>query len=177
MANTIKKLIDASDLEKVYNLLLEKNTNSYSKDGSVTIGEIRALYGAACVNLLIKPNNEPSKDFAIYVIDSQSGDNVSLLNLNYEKPEDGLKQWGCIDGSELPEGYYDINSIKHSEFLGLGNTPWTVLSNMNIVIDETCKFSSEEVLANILWEITLYGFDEKAVMDFFEDLNKSILQK
>lgn len=179
MANTIKKLIDISDLEVVYNILLDRNTNSFNKDSALSIEGIRSLYGATCLTLLIKPNKEPNKDFKLYISDCPHGTgvDVSLLNLNYEKPKDGLEPWGCIGDSEVPYGYYDANSIKHAKLLSIGNTPWVELSNMDIIVDESCQLSNEEILANLLWEITFYGFDEKAIMEFFEDLNQSILQK
>lgn len=95
----------------------------------------------------------------------ESYNEVYLLNPRYEEPPADLKCWG---GKNPPKGYYNCNLKKYSKYWGFGDTPWAelvsskVINNINLTIDE--------LVAEIVWELTFHGYTEKQIHAFYGTL-------
>jgi len=101
--------------------------------------------------------------------------NVSLINKNFVKePPSGLKHWGGNDSDEhdCPEGYYNANWIGYYPSFGIGRD-WGGFINGEIVVDENASDLTElEILTEILWEITFYGFSCQVVEKFWDTIDE-----
>lgn len=84
---------------------------------------------------------------------------VCLLNKKFVEPKKGLIAWSGAGRKKAPKGYYNYNLVKHNQFFALSFMPWKVLIDTPIV--NRTKLEMDEVVAEILWEFTYYGFSQK----------------
>jgi hypothetical protein len=79
------------------------------------------------------------------------------------------------DGT-LDKDYYTYINVNlrdlSGEETGIGNQPWAELISMEI--ENETNLQNEELLGEILWEITFHGFSESKVMKFWENLSLSV---
>lgn len=94
-------------------------------------------------------------------VDKKKYVEVCLLNPNFVAPEKGLKPWGCKKGQIPPKGYYNVNDNCYSKYFALGFTAWSKLIDTPVIIEKSVKLHPYEVLGEILWELTFYGWSEK----------------
>ena len=172
---TLRQALKLVNREKVYKLIYQKDNHNEPGCGH-TLEQIRVSYTHVIKELLSKPksrrpykypwhlqNRKDSFDNTMYV-------DVSFLNPNYEAPPKGLKPWGnmmagcrntCLNYDAPPKGHYNCNASKYSKFFAAGLTPWKKIVDAEIVFKGT--FSLEKIVAEILWEITFYGWTETQV--------------
>jgi hypothetical protein len=92
---------------------------------------------------------------------------VCLLNPKYIAPAKGLKPWG---GKNPPEGHYNVNLNKYNHYFAMGGTSWSELIDTPIINETKC--SLEQMVAEILWEFTFYGWTEEKTDKKMEELKK-----
>lgn len=90
---------------------------------------------------------------------------VAMINPNFVEPPEELKPWGCREGENAPEGFYNVNDEKHNKYFGFGLSPWSHIIDTEIVI-EVPHLAPFELLAEILWELTFYGWSETKQKEF-----------
>jgi len=94
---------------------------------------------------------------------------VSMINLEYIEPPVGAKPWGGEVGEVVPEGYYNCNEEKYNKYFGFGLSPWSEIID-NPIFNET-NLDDYEILAEILWELTFYGWTQKQQENFRSELD------
>ena len=111
---------------------------------------------------------KPQKPFRYEIVVQKAKDHfdkkpyvdVYMLNPDYVKPDENLKPWG---GENAPEGYYNCNDEKYNERFAFGYTSWkeVIDTKINVRTPITSHFDWPRILAEILSELTFYGFTEK----------------
>jgi len=185
-------LIKVCDRSKVFDFILKKGDEGDSKNN--TIEYVTSAYSSTLDEMLKKELKESR--YKIYVkmetdwhfnylkenpdkkhitdtddVKDYQYIDASLLNLDFEgHPDRSLEAWGgkSEDKNDCPEGCYNCNYEGYQEYYGIGNTSWGSLLNSEIV--DTLNLSNENLLAEILWEITFYGFEEKEQTEFWDML-------
>jgi hypothetical protein len=94
---------------------------------------------------------------------------VCFLNNRYVAPPKYAKPWG---GKNPPKGHYNCNLSKYNKVFAMGFTAWSKLIDTPIVNE--AELSSEELAAEILWELTFYGWTEKRVNSHVEGIKTKI---
>jgi len=95
---------------------------------------------------------------------------VGMINLNFVAPDPSLNPWGCDKEETPPEGYYNVNDEKHNKYFGFGLSPWSEIIDTEIIC-EIPELKDYEVLAEILWELTFYGWTQKKQEEFRQELD------
>jgi len=169
----------------VYTILYHKHTadGHTSKTGnSYSFDECMSAYQSIIIQMMMKPIKKLKAAMPLYVSyekeevegNDESYYSVFLLNLNYEEPPKDRKPWA---GSNHPEGYYNFNLNKYNKFFAVLGSNWTQLINSNVIVDQSAidtSVTNEQLVAEILWEITFYGYSEKKVNRFVNTLGKSV---
>jgi hypothetical protein len=99
---------------------------------------------------------------------------VCLRNLNYIKPDDGLKPWGgsCEDKDDAPDGHYNINHNDYNERFAI-HLPWRLLVSLEVDFDESVEgMELEKLMAEFIWEITFDGFEENSYQKLRNQLDQ-----
>lgn len=96
---------------------------------------------------------------------------VCYINNNYIDPL-GLIPYGAEIDKIVPEGHYNANDEKYSKYLGFGFSPWDEVAGTEVTFNE--NFSPEILVAEILWELTFYGFKESESQAFAEKLSRDV---
>ena len=99
---------------------------------------------------------------------------VCLLNLKYKAPKEGLRPWGCHKGKKPPKGHYDVNAEKHNQYFAFGFSSWSEIIDTPILDDTSLE--PHEILAEILWELTFYGWTQKDVKKEMDKIEGSMEQ-
>lgn len=175
---TLRELAVSCNMNEVYTRLHSKHTDMATHGGkSYSLIACTQAYREVIVQMMMKPTRKVSSSIHIsYAEDSfsENGDmyyHVDLLNLKYQEPPSGTLAW---HGSNPPKGYYNANLLKYNKFFALLGSDWTSLINSNVVVDQSAENTNNEVLlAEILWEISFFGFTEKNVNKFIKKLEKS----
>jgi hypothetical protein len=84
-------------------------------------------------------------------------------------PPKGAKPWG---GKNPPKGHYNCNLSKHNRVFAMGFVPWSKLIDTPVI--NKAGFSNEQLLAEILWEFTFYGWTEKRVEKRIDEIEGKI---
>lgn len=178
---TLRQLIlrhsSDEELSKMFDYLYKRDKEAIRSD--VTREWVEGSYTSVVFELLNKPMTTPydkpifvsmaKDDFDPEVAPVEYVD-VSLLNPNYVPPAEGLEPWGCRKGEQPPTGYYDANDEKHIHYYAFGFCKWSEVIDTP-VLDET-GLPEHEVLAEILWEMTFYGWTEKDNNNTFDDIKE-----
>ena len=186
---TLRTALMMVNLNKVYKLINKKD-NSF-KENNISLESTINAYSKVIKELLSKPKTKSCGmpwcvTEAIDPYDKKKFFDVYLRNPKYIKPPKGLLPWG---GKNPPKGHYNVNLYKYSPTFSAGFTSWRKLIDNSIDIAE-CSGTLERIVAEILWEITFYGWTEKSINSFKEkilgrvkkikkeiNLNKSIKKK
>lgn len=179
--STLRELFVSCNLMSVYTILYHKHTaalyaSKYSFD------ECMKAYQHVVVQMMLKPIKKVKSAMPLYVSyqkeefegKDESYYSVSFLNLKYEEPPKDRMPWG---GTNHPEGYYNINLNKYNKFFAVAGNNWTQLVNSTVIVDQSAidtDVTNEQLVAEILWEITFYGYTEKKADQFVKKLNKSL---
>lgn len=178
---TLRELFVKCDLMKVYTLLHSKHidSNPDSSKANYSLNGCIDAYKNVIIQMMLKPVKKAQMPLHVSYENDSFGDengmmyyHVCFLNPKYEAPPKGAKPWG---GSNHPDGYYNVNLKKYNQYFAVVGNDWTQLVNADVVVAESATNAANEVLvAEILWEITFYGFSEKKADQFFKNLNKSL---
>lgn len=174
---TFRELLKTANLTATYQHINDKD-NSYEGRPPIDVQITIDAYTKVVKELLGKKKTKPFK-YKFYVSEDvdcfdkkQKHVNVSLFNPRYVAPAKGLKPWGSSRGEKVPEGYYNCNSNRHNKFFAFGSTKWSELIDTEII--NTTQYSNERILAEILWELTFYGWSEKKVEQTWKGISKRV---
>lgn len=182
---TLRELITSTNISNVVKACAERQTNDafvYRKDKTQTRKEYYQRHIAGyqqMVDALQKlPKSSAKYPIRIYTYsDAEPGHTytaVDLINPDYVAPAPNLKPYGLNKkGQKLPAGHYDGNDEKHIQYFGVGYvTKWKCLIDSEIV--NQTALNNEQALAEILWELSWYGFTEQAQTQFRKKINAKL---
>lgn len=161
---TLRQLLHAVDLDAVYALINKKDCGTEPKKNAPTLKQTTDAYTPVVHELMLKPK---ARRYSMSILVKMSEDwfdkhlypDVSFLNPKYVAPPKGYKPWG--GSKNLPAKHYNCNLNKHNKTFAMGFTPWSKIIDTPVVNEG--GFSNEQLLAEILWELTFYGWTEKKV--------------
>lgn len=162
-----KQLINSVDINQVYEIL------STLRGAEYTIDEAKQAY----TEIVEKTSDATPESTKFYIELSMVRDDiepydeyvmVSLINKEYIEPPANCKPWG---GADHPEGYYNVNLDKYNKRFSLA-IRWNELGNCEVV--NNTQLSNAEVIAEVLWEATFYGFSEEKRDAFFNDIKEKV---
>lgn len=162
---TLRETLMAVDLDKVYKFINKKDNEYVSKKDRPTLEQTIGAYKPVVKELLHKPRTK-TYPLSWLVEECQNpGEDIKyigvcFLNPKYVAPAKGLKPWG---GKNPPKGYYNCNLNKHNRTFGVGFEPWSKIIDTPVIITAP-ECSLEEAVAEILWEMTFYGWSEESVI-------------
>ena len=159
---TLRQLLKAVDLDKVFFLINKKDCKDLAR--RPTMEQTTSSYRAVVYELLEKPK---ARKYHMPILVRESEDwydkhkyaDVCFLNPKYVAPPKGYKPWG--GNKNMPAKHYNCNLNKHNKTFAMGFTPWSKLIDTPIVNE--AGYANESVLAEILWELTFYGWTENRV--------------
>lgn len=163
---TLRKALQTVNLDEVYRLINTKDQSYIAECDRPSLETTVSAYSAVVQELLSKPKVRAQRMPWVVreetdYFDKQKYTDVCFLNKSYVAPKKGLKPWGGDRGKKVPKGYYNANLTKHSKYFAAGMTPWSKVIDTPIVNE--AGYSLERVVAEILWELTFYGWTEKKV--------------
>ena len=167
---TLRVMLELCDRNEVYKFLHKKYMQDKVKD--VPFEKTVKMYSKVIKELLSYPKVRPYKMricVSKIVEDKDMFYDVCLLNPKFVEPPKGTKPWG---GKNPPKGYYNINLSKYNKYYALGLPKWSTLIDTHVVND--AKLSADELLAEILWEFTFYGFTQKQIDEFSDGLKEQV---
>lgn len=169
----LKELLTLVDIQELADYLVEKDKNTYQFDPHMEVEACMHNYGEVIAKLkeYAKQDCPPGMPIIVerYNDKDQSYIDVSLLNTNYETPPEGAKPWG---GEDFPEGYYNVNLDKYNQHFAFGFGNWKRHINSEVI--DKVGLSNTALLAEILWEMTFYGFDEEEQDQRLVELDRRI---
>jgi len=159
--------------------------NSITPENPLLREDTESSYLCVIEELMSLPNSEP-KHLPFFVSwredkyeeseeVSQKFVDVCLINLQYIEPPKNLEPWGCVGDEEAPEGHYNLNEEKYNKYFGYGLTPWNELIDTEI-INEIEELKDYEILAEILCELTFYGWTQQKQEEFSDMLEERMDQ-
>lgn len=159
---TLREALMAVDLDKVYKHINKKDRGCEPKKNAPTLQQTVDAYTKVVKELLSKPR---VRKHSMSILVKESEDwfdkhkyaHVCLLNHRYTPPPKGFKPWGGKKG--LPPKHYNRNLAKYNRVFAFGWTPWSKIIDTPIVNEANYELSRQ--VAEILWELTFYGWTEE----------------
>lgn len=181
--STFRNLLEGiHDYTKVYQYINKKDQGYAAESDRPTLVQTQSHYSPVIAELLGKKKTKPFK-FPIHVamekdiVDKHKYVSVRLFNPKYVKPAKGLKPWGCTKGERPPKGHYNVNADKHNQYFAFGFTTWSDIIDTPVIIDNSVKhLSIDALLAEILWELTFYGWSEETHKESMSKLEERLAQ-
>jgi hypothetical protein len=169
---TLRDYLQQTNHEEVYRQLREQHAKADLKDS--TKGYVKVVTA-----LLALPVSQPPDANPITIENYKEGEetyyHVGLRNLTFVEPPKGLEPWGCQKGEKAPEGHFNVNDDRYSPSFGIGLSPRNTLIDREMLIEAPeLKDNPVRALAELLWEITFYGFDDKEIEAVCTDLKKTV---
>ena len=131
-------------------------------------------YRSVVESLLALPASvPPDANPIIVLVGGEEGCDAHLRNLQHVAPPEGLQPWGCDEGEAPPEGFYNANDSRYSASFGMGLTPRVELIDRPLLV-EGPEIPLEQVAAELLWEVTFYGFRDEEVAGTLSELKKTV---
>lgn len=155
----------SADLSEVYAIINRRDVANSPVDGDApTVEQTEFNYSHVVKELLSKPPVEAYEmpflvADAVDPFDKTPYLDVCLRNRKYVKPPKGAKPWGGRKGQRVPKGKYNCNLNKYNERFSIMGIRWSQL--IDTPIENKSKASLEEVVAQILWELTFDGWTEE----------------
>ena len=170
---TLREALKSANLKKVFSLINKKDSRNIAACDRPSMEQTVSSYTKVVDELLSKPR---ARKYSMSWVVKESIDpfdkkkyaDVCFKNPKYVAPAKGLKPWG----GKPPEGYYNCNLNKHNEYFAAGMTAWSKLIDTPILNE--ANYSLERVVAEILWEMTFYGWTEKKVEQRTEEIGDLI---
>lgn len=161
---TLREALMASDLDKVYAAINKRDSDISATRDRPSLKQTVHAYAGVVKELLCKQRVRAYympwlvKE-SVDILDGHKYADVCYLNPKYVKPPKGLKPWGGYGKNpKIPKGYYNCNDNKHSQTFAVGWTPWSKVIDTQIINE--AGFPVERLVAEILWEMTFYGWTE-----------------
>jgi hypothetical protein len=172
---TLRQLLRAVNLDAVYAIIHKKDCNVESKQDTPTLKQTIDAYTPVIHELMLKPK---ARKYSMSILvrmykdlfDKHFYPDVCFLNPKYVAPPEGHKPWG--GNKNMPSKHYNCNLNKHNEIFAMGFTPWSKIIDTPVV--NRGGFSNEQLLAEILWELTFYGWTEKKVDTKIKEIKGNI---
>jgi len=171
---TFRELLKTVDLNEVYRYINKKDSKNIAACDRPSMEQTIGSYTRVVNELIQKPKARKysmsilvreTKDF----FDKHKYADVCFLNPKYIAPPKGLKPWG---GKNPPAGHYNVNNNKYSRIFAMGWTPWSKIIDTPVIND--AGYSPERLLAEILWELTYYGWTEEMVNINVKEISKNV---
>lgn len=161
---TLRQLLSSVDLGQVFILINKKDGKNIAKCDRPTLKQTMDMYWKVAKELMEKPF---TRKYSMPILVRWSEDwydhhkypDVCFLNPRYVAPPKGYKPWGGT--KNMPPKHYNCNANKYNKTFAMGFTSWSKLIDTPIVNEG--GFSNEQLLAEILWELTFYGWTEDKV--------------
>jgi hypothetical protein len=172
---TLREALMSVDFDDVYQIINKKDNSNFAKNNRPTLEQTIGAYQPVVKELLHKPKTK-AYSLSWLVEECQNpGEKIKyigvcFLNPKYVAPAKGLKPWG---GKNPPKGHYNCNLNKHNRTFATGWTPWSKIIDTPIIITAP-KCSREQAVAEILWEMTFYGWSEEKVNTQVSVINDKI---
>lgn len=111
--------------------------------------------------------------------DDDSFIDTCLRNKKFEPFDESLKPWGgnYKDKNDAPDGYYNMNYENHNKFVSASFMPWRVLINLEFEVNDgvgDIVNTTEDLIAEFLYEITFDGYSESSYTKLKRSLKKQI---
>jgi hypothetical protein len=175
---TFRDALFAANLNEICRILNGKDQDMEPKKDAPTLEKTTAAYKRVVAELLSKPFTRAyHMHILVYeaedVVDHSKYADVCLLNFRYVDPPVGFKPWG--GNKNLPPNHYNCNLVKYNRTFGLDGTPWSKIIDTPIVNEG--GYSLEKTVAEILWELTFYGWTEKKSLARMEEIKKTLTSR
>jgi len=172
---TLREALQTANHSEVYRLINEKDQMYPVASDRPSLETTCRSYAGVVAELLSKPKTKAYKmswliQESVDPLDGQTYPDVCFLNHKYVAPKKGLKPWGGGRGTKIPKGHYNCNLNKHNRTFACGLTPWSEVIDTPIIIQ--ANFSLEKALAELLWELTFYGWTENKVANTVKELGR-----
>jgi hypothetical protein len=174
---TLREALKAANHEEVFRLIVEKDKDYLVESDKITLDKARDAYSRVIAELLSKPETKPY-DMPWIIreqtdwFDGHKYPEVGFFNPNYVAPAEGLKPWGGDGKLPVPEGCYDCNADKHNQYFAAGFAKWSEVIDTPIINELGC--SLDKLVAEMLWEITFYGWTEEKQAEFVAELGERL---
>lgn len=161
---TLRELIMMADLDSVYAIIHKKDSSNAAECDRPTLEQVVNNYGRVVKELLGKPKVKAYPmpfvvQNAVDPFDKTPYIDMYLRNRRYVEPPKGKEPWGNVHGKKLPKGKYNCNLSKYNMRYSIMGIRWSKLIDTSIENNAGC--SNEQMLANILWELTFDGWTEE----------------
>lgn len=173
---TLRQLLSSAHLPAVFSFINKKDGGMEPKKNAPTLEQTGHAYKLVIAELLSKPRTS-RYSMSILVklsedwFDKHKYPDVCFLNPDYVAPRKGLKPWG---GKNPPKGHYNCNLKKHSQTYAMGFTSWSKIIDTPVINEG--GFSNDQLVAEILWELTFYGWTEKKSNAKVKALTKTLVK-
>jgi hypothetical protein len=169
---TLRQIIEKCNINNVIDILLKKHeVTSENKD------QYENVYKSV-INNLLDLKGDTDKSWPIHVqtrkddFDNTEYISVGLINPSYVEPPENFKAWYGEDDDIVPQGHYNANLEKYTKYWGFGGSEWRLYIDAKVINESDCN--NDCLVAEIIWEITFYGFDEKTNKKFFDSLTERL---
>lgn len=186
---TLREALSICNIDNVHTLFFDKWEESLGSSLPVKYKSDKARKGAMAVSrnklqgtidtLLGKPVKKSTMPIWILKekdpVDEIEYTSVCLLNPKYISPRKNLQPWG---GKNPPKGYYNCNLNKHNKKFAFGFGDWERYTNAKIIDD--IGLSLDEIVTEILWELTFNGFTEEEhnkLLNMLKERMKEIMKE
>lgn len=174
---TLREALLSCNLNAVYRLINKKDRQYVAKCDRHTLKETIAQYEPVVLELLTKPI---TKAYSLSWMVQESIDrynntpyaDVCFFNPKYVAPPEGAKPWGGSRGKKIPAGHYNCNLSKYNRTFAAGFVPWSKIIDTPIINE--AGYPLERLVAEILWEITFYGWTEEKVMTKVDNIMEQV---
>lgn len=169
---TLRNALMTANLDTVCKLINKKDGRNIAACDRPSMKQTVDAYTNVIDELLSKPHTRAYSMLwlvqeSIDPFDKKKYADVCFLNPKYVAPTKGLKPWG---GKNPPKGHYNCNANKYNRTFASGWTSWSKIIDTPIINE--IGYSLNKLVAEILWEITFYGWTEAKVdanISFIED--------
>jgi len=180
-----RELIQLCSFDEVCRKLYRRHHRSEKTVDPVKLDKLNRAYGNAVRNLLALPKTKPAYPIAIHRVYEPSDKKgkrsayhtCSFANPNYTPPPRGKKPWHgkSDDKDDHPKGSYNASFDGHQKYFGMDLAPWEDLVDAKVLCPK--NLTAETVVANILWEITFFGFDNAKAIGEMSKLAEKALEE
>ena len=172
---TLREALQQANFDEVCKLINKKDSKNVAKCDRPTLEQTRLAYKKVICELLSKPK---TRSYTMHWLVQDNTDpfdkkpyvDVCFLNPKYVEPPKGTKPWG---GKNPPVGHYNCNLNKYNRTFAAGFTPWSKIIDTPIVNEG--NYSLNQLVAEILWEITFYGWTEEKVEENVNIIQEKII--
>ena len=174
---TLREALMLADHDTVYAIIHQRDSGNAAECDRPTLAAVVKNYGSVIKELLGKPKVKAySMPFvvahAVDPVDRTPFVDVYLRNRRYVEPLKGKEPWGGVRGKKIPRGKYNCNLSKYNLRYSLLGIRWSKL--IDTPIETKFITSPEQIVANILWELTFDGWTEEKAAANMEILKERL---